>query len=104
MGVNIYTIIYIIENRKRKVNRVWYKFNTLSFRCGICPILVQEGPLFDTNTSHVLAGRLKWAAHAFFKFTKERSSYSKLTNSLGWTGLNVCLVSGSDASLCTMIS
>lgn len=33
-----------------------------SFRCDICLILVHEGPLFDTNTSHTLDGKLKCAA------------------------------------------
>lgn len=77
---------------------------TLSFRWGICAMLVQEGPLLETKTSHVLAGKLKWDAQAFFRLASESSSYSKVTNSLGCTGLNVCFVSGSEARRWTMIS
>ena len=77
---------------------------TLSFLCGIWFMFVAEGPLLVTKTSHVEAGNAKWDAHAFFKFTRVKSSYGKLTNSRGLTGLNVCLLSGSEANLCTINS
>ena len=63
-----------------------------------------DGPLFDTKISQVLTGKLKWAAHAFFKLFRLKSSNWKSTNSLGCTGRYVCFESGSDASLWTMIS
>ena len=49
-----YTIIYSFQHLQ-----AYTKILALSFRWGICEILVHDGPLFDTNTSHVDAGRLK---------------------------------------------
>ena len=46
-------------------------------------MFVHDGPLLDTNTSHVLAGRLKWLAQAFFRFVSVSSLNSKETNSRG---------------------
>ena len=46
-------------------------------------MFVQDGALLDTNTSHVLAGRLKWSAQAFFRFVSVSSLNSNETNSLG---------------------
>ena len=40
----------------------------------------------------------------FFKFSSVSSLYSNETNSRGWIGLYVCLLSGSDESLWTIIS
>ena len=76
---------------------------TLSFRWGICAMFEHDGPLFDTKISQVLTVKLKWAAHAFFKLFRLKSSNCKSTNSLGCTGRCVCFESGSDARLWTMI-
>ena len=63
----------------------------------------QDGPLFDTQILQVLTGKLKWAAHAFCKLFRLRSSNWKSTNSLGCRGRYVCFESSSDTSLGTMI-
>ena len=98
-------IIFCKENKIVSVNYPYASIDlTLSFLCGICDILEHEGPLFETRTSHVLAGNLKCAAHAFFKFSSDRSPYSKFTKSLGCNGLKICLLSGSEASRWTMFS
>ena len=67
-------------------------------------MLVQDGPLFETSTSQVLTGRPKCAAQAIFKLDSVISSYSKETNSRGWIGRYVCLLSAFEESFCTTIS
>ena len=65
---------------------------------------MQDGPLLETNTSQEPGGKLKCFAHTRFKFVRFNLSWSNATNSLGDTGLNIYLLSGSAASRWTISS
>ena len=67
-------------------------------------MLVHDGPLSETSTSHEFTGQSKCSGQAILRFSSVKSSLENSTNALGCTGRYVCLLSGSAVSLCTTIS